>query len=358
MMLVFGAAGQVARAQVPGAAATAPRARLARADSMWAEILPRDSLRRGHVDLARRASRFDAGPLTVLLPASVGMETGRRVASGAKGYLDGTIPPEFVGSRVVVALAATGVDSLVRAAQLSSRARVMVDVGAQPDSLADGWAVAAALANDYRATLDTSWREWLPPAAALGWTLRRDGLAAVQELMRGDTRSGADCLAGVVAACRVWLRLDPDTDAYTARYRLADLRRQIVGRWFTSAAWRTLAQVCTAGSDESCLRLASLGLVPAIPAGFSPRGSVLAFVRAQQPPGTIARALADTGGSVGDRLARVGGVPEDSLVTAWRIWLLTGGGQRRVTADLGDALPVALFGGLLLLAAARSGRWR
>jgi hypothetical protein len=88
------------------------------------------------------------------------------------------------------------------------------------------------------------------------------------------------------------------------------------------------------------------------------RGSLLRAVRVVHGAAALRRALADTSGSVGVRLARASGVSEDSLLAEWRAWLLTGGGGRRVTADFADGVPVALLGALLLLAAARSGRWR
>ncbi len=359
LLVALSAAVQVAQAQAPGAGTVRSRALLARAESLWTQLGVRDSASHQRTYRERRARRFDAGPLTVLLPGSVGAETGLRVASGAAGYLGGTIPSEFVSSRVVVvAFAATGVDSVLRVEGLGARNRVMADVAPRPDTLADGWVVAAVLARNYVETLDSAWRNWLPPDLAFGWTLRRDGPAAVRDLMRGDTRAGADCLAGDATGCRLWLGLDGDASPYLVRYGAEGLRRLIAGRYFASSNARGLAHECSAGSDDACVRLASLGFLPATPAGFAPRSSVVGFVRARNRPAALARAFADVTGSVGDRLARASGLPEDSLVKEWRIWLLTGGGQPRVTADLRDALPVVVFGGLLLLAAARSGRWR
>lgn len=340
----------------PGVGPT--RALLARAESLWSGITRRDSASFYRLGLARGARRFDAGPLTVLLPGSVGTETGRRIASGAAQYVGGVIPSAFVASRVVVTYAATGVDLKLRAEALDGRTKVMADVRAEPDTFADGWVVAVALALDYRETRDSVWGGWLPLDLSLGWTLRRDGPAAVRELMRGDTRTGADCLAGGVAACRLWLGLDRDTAPYAVRYKPDELRRQIEATWFAWGSAVGVMRRCIAGSDDACVRAAALGAVAPIPAGPAPRGSVLAFVRSRRGPAPLERALADESGSVGDRLARAAGLPEDSLVQEWRIWLLTGGGQRRVTASVADALPVLMFGGLLLLAAAGSGRWR
>ena len=358
LALALGSAVASARAQTRGADVALVRMRLARADSLWAAVSARDSAERQRTYRERLAGRFDSGPVSVMLAGSVGEETGHRVAAGAAGYVGGVIPRAFVASRVVVSFAAAGVDSALRASGLGSRTRIMADVPPQPDSLADGWIVAAALARAYGETLDTTWRAWLPADLGLGWTLRRDGPAAVRDLMRGDTRSGAECLGGNVAACRGWLGLDRDANPYATRYRPEELRRQVAGRYFAWGDARDLAQLCTAGSDDACLRLASRGFIAPVPAGPATRGSLLAFCKGRARTPMLDRTLGDTAGSVGERLARAAGVPEDSLVGAWRIWLLTGGGQPRVTANLRDALPVVFFGGLLLLAAARSGRWR
>jgi hypothetical protein len=105
------------------------------------------------------------------------------------------------------------------------------------------------------------------------------------------------------------------------------------------------------------VQVASLGYLPSIPAGPALRSSLLAYVRAL-PGDLLVPALADHSGPVGERLRRTAGVTEDSLVRGWRIWLLTGGGQRLVTAGVRDALPALVLSGLLLLSATRGGRWR
>ena len=99
-------------------------------------------------------------------------------------------------------------------------------------------------------------------------------------------------------------------------------------------------------------------LVPPAPAGLASRRSLMRAVHALHGSAALRRALADTLGSVGMRLARASGLTEDALVTEWRIWLLRAGGHSRVTAGVVDALPVVIVGALLLFAAARSGRWR
>jgi hypothetical protein len=357
-LLVLTVAASAARAQEAARSIAETRRLLARADSLVTQLARRDSVARQRTYAVRLARPFEAGPLVALLPAAVGEETGRRIATGARDALDGAVPNAFVRTHVVVAEAAAGVDSVLRAEGLASRAVVGAVVPPRPDSFADGSAVAGALAAAYRETLDTTWRAWLPFVLPVRWTMLRDGRGAVRELMGSDTRTGAECLGGSVAGCRLWLGLDADTNPYRSRYRPDELRRMIASRWFAWGDALALSRQCQAGSDEACIEAAARGLLPAIPAGLESRASMLQFVRTQRSPGALERAFADSTGAVGERLARAAGMSEDSLVTTWRIWLLTGGGLPRVTADVRDALPVVVFTGLLLLAAARSGRWR
>ena len=350
------AAGAV-RAQERGGGVAAARARLARADSLLTQLQRRDSMANRQVYFQRRARLFAAGQLVALLPGTVGTETGQRLVAGARDDLDGAVPPTFVDAYVVAAAAATDVDSALRADGLSSRRIVEADVDPRPDSLADGWVVAGAIAAAYRQALDTTWRSWLPLVLPAYWTIARNGRNAVRELMGAETRTGADCLGGSVRGCRLWLGLDADADLYRSRYRPEELRRMIENRWFGPGAERDLYRQCMGGSDEACQRAAPL-TVPAVPAGFESRASLLDFVRTRKPAGGLVRALADSAGPIGERLAHASGMQEDTLVADWRTWLLTGGGLPTVTASLRDALPVAFFVGLLLFAASRSGRWR
>jgi len=355
---VLGASAQAAWSQGLRDRDAAIRGLLARAQGLATEIARQDSVVRREQHRERLATRFDAGAVTVILPVSVGNATGRRFAAGAFQLLDsaGVIPWPFVQSRIVVAYAATGVDSVVRAERLERRSRIMADISAAPDSLADGLLAAAVLGNAYLATLDGEWRAWLPGDMAIGWSMRREGTGAARELMAGETRAGARCLGGSVADCRLWLGLDRDSGE--SRYQPAEIRRVLTSRWGTWVG-RGLIGECQAGSDDACEKLVREGRwLQAIPAGPVSRGSLLNAVCRLHGSEALRRALADTSGSVGERLARGTHLSEDSLVAEWRSWLLTGGGQSPVTADLRDAVPAVLVAALLLLAAARSGRWR
>jgi hypothetical protein len=337
------------------------RVRLARARELLAQMNARDSMAKWERGRELRAVRFDAGPLSVVLPATANGDVGRRIAKGAFRALEdlGAIPQDFVASRVAVSLAATGVDSLLRASGLGARATVAVDLGRTPDTLADDWKVAVAIAQAYGRTLDSEWRTWLPWDLGVDWKWAREGESSVRALMAGETLAGGRCLEGDARECRLWLGLDRDANPFVGRFRPAELRRLAAGRWFPPGSEARLAKQCGDGSDDACVQLASAGnKFSPIPAGYDPRNSLTRAVRVLHGPDALRRALADTAGSVGERLARAARISEDSLVTEWRAWLLTGGGHARVSADVGAAMPSLVFAGLLLFAAARSGRWR
>lgn len=359
VVLALSAAVPNAKAQASHGADARTAALLARAESAHARLVRGDSLARRAVYQQRIARRFDAGELTLLLAGSAGDATGRRLVSGAASYLDslGALAGPFVARRVVVAFGAAAVDSVLRSEHLGGRVKVMADLGVSPDTLADGYAVAAALTRTFWQSLDPDWRSWASQDLGLGWLAARDGEAARRDLLSADSRAGEQCLEGVSAGCRLWLGLDRDPNPYEVRYQAVELRRLIQRSPYGGP--RALAGQCLGGVDRACadFALQSQWISP-IPAGVPSRRSLIQAVRALHGSAALRRALADTAGSIGARFSRASGVGEDSLVAEWRSWLLTGGGHPRVTADVGDALPVAVFGALLLLAAARSGRWR
>jgi hypothetical protein len=240
----------------------------------------------------------------------------------------------------------------------------MADALSNPDTLADGAMVASVIGQAYWRTLDSAWKAWLPLDLALEWKMNREGAAGAQELMAGETEAGARCLEGDALPCRRWLGLDRDPAPFATRYRPVEIRRILVKRTlgWGAGGWSGLASECAAGSDLACLQVAEhggwAGWLSPIPASPTPRGTLVREVRALHGAEAIRRALTDSTGSVGERLARAAGISEDSLVVEWRSWLLTGGGNPKVAAGARDALPALVFAGLLLFAAARSGRWR
>jgi hypothetical protein len=337
------------------------QALLTKAKTLLAEAVRADSTARQDVARRRRARLFVSGELALLLPGTASEAAGRTIIADAAGYLDefGAVPVHFVASHIVVSVVATAVDSVLRASGMMRRAPVPLDLADAPDTLVAGWIVAVALGRAFRTSLDSTWRAWLPPDLSIGWRMRRDDPAAVRELMEAQTRVAARCLGGELTDCGRWLGVDRDLHPFRTRFEPADIRRLIRGRsWFYQPGY-ALASQCITGSDDACVRIAEQGdVLDPIPAGRLPRSSLLRAVRARHGLDALRQALADTVGSVGERLARAAGVGRDSMLAEWRAWVMTGGGQRGVTASAGDTLPSLLVVGLLLFAAARSGRWR
>jgi hypothetical protein len=91
-----------------------------------------------------------------------------------------------------------------------------------------------------------------------------------------------------------------------------------------------------------------------VPAADLGRQSLVRALRALHGRAAVARALADSVGSIGDRLARAAEISEDSLMREWRYWVLTRGGRPRERSFAADAAPVLFAAGLLLFVATRS----
>jgi len=355
------AGGAALRAQLPRGSTPHARALLARAESLETQLARRDTLNRRASERQRVARRFGAGDVVVLLGGVADEAVGAKVAAAGAALLDslGILPVGFVRSRVVVAYDAAGVDSVARAEGLVGRARVLADFGRPVDTLAGGFVLASALVRAYQEGLDSTWRSWAPGGLSLDWKEGREGEAARLDLLTGNERVGARCLAGEISRCALWLGVDRDAHPFRTRYAPDELRRVVASSGWTYGANATAARDCVQGSDDACVRFAeSDRVIDATPAGGSARGSLLREIWAVHGRAALGRALADTSGSVAERLARAAGLSEDALLVEWRAWLLTGGGGKRVTAEVADALPVVVFGALLLFAAARSGRWR
>jgi hypothetical protein len=219
-----------------------------------------------------------------------------------------------------------------------------------------GRTAAGAVLRSYAETLDTEWRAWLPGDYGLrgraGWGEGRRW----QMFEPGSSISGRGCLSGKAASCRLWFGLDDDADPYAARYGAADLRALFQQTWL--AHNHPNGRACLAGSDSGCVAFAGeVGQPDSVPADGGARRSLLRAVHDLHGAPALAAALADTAGSIGQRLARATGVSEDSLVLEWRRLVLGQGGALQSRAGGKEAVPALLFAGLLLLAAAGSGRW-
>jgi hypothetical protein len=219
-----------------------------------------------------------------------------------------------------------------------------------------GWPMARAVLVAYAGTLDPEWQRWLPGDYGLKRTLEAGEARPWQMFAPALSAAGAGCLSGRAASCRLWLGLDRDGDPYVTRYRPSELRELFTRGYWTGSPLR---RACLAGSDPACVGFAREVRQPdPVPADASARRSLLRAAHDLYGAPALAAALIDTTGSIGQRLARATGVTEDTLVLAWRRRVLGIGGALESRAGAKEAGPALLFAGLLLLAAAGSGRWR
>lgn len=352
-------------AQVPPGATPRERTLLARVDSLWAQLRAREERERQAVRERARARLVETGGLAVVVPGQVPAEAALRSLDTAVVVLSdfGAIPESFARSVVVVIAGATDTGSVLAAPVVRDRRRVPVGGiqlgaggGGGPSFNLPVIVVASAIAWAYRDTRDAAWREWLPGNYGIGPWTRSATWTSFESLTRSPWSVGARCLAGEVRGCRLWLGVDRDSVPYTARYRSGELREffERDRKWI---AERSVAgRDCLSGAGAACYAYAleEPHPVPAIPADEAGRRSLIRAVRTLHGPGSLARALADTTGSVGERLARAAGIGEDSLLGEWRYWVLTRGGRPQDRNLLADAAPSVLLAALLLAAARRS----
>jgi hypothetical protein len=271
----------------------------------------------------------------------------------------GAIPAGFVASLVLVDDHIPPDHPALADPSLRSRTLVRMPWGDPRDTaVAHGRRVAQPVAGAFWAGLDARWQQWLPYHLGVDWSPRDNGEESLNDLAGpSGSITGKQCLAGDVHGCRVWLGLDDDSASVTARYSLAELQE--------SARRVNQGDIdvreCVGGERASCAR-AFLGhrlfVLPYIPAPDRLRATMLRELSARHGVEALRRALADSVGTVGARLARAAGVSQDSLVTEWRMWVLARGRSDRVEAGFGQFASVLIFISALLALALRSGRWR
>ena len=356
---IAGAAPLVAQEPLSGLARD--RALLSRAESLLAWSVAKDSTLQAARSVAWRARLAEAGGLVLVVPGVVPAENARRSLDSAHSLLRefGGIPEAFPRSLVVYNQQALDTGAALAAPALRARARVPVGL-MSPDArgswAVNGWDVATSLMQAYRATLDYDWRTWLPADFGLGGWERNAAWQVYQELTESPWLAGARCVSGMPASCRMWLGIDRDSAPYTTRYDATELRT-----YFSSGVreWRVVRSdrgvACLHGEDAACVEYAiQVQQPPPFPAFDAGRRSLVRAVHGLHGPTAVARALADSAGSVGDRFARAVGINEDSLMREWRYWVLTRGGRPRERSFAAEAAPVFLVAGLLLFAATRS----
>jgi hypothetical protein len=378
-LLVCGlcAAAPALRAQGAERADARHRLLLARAESLDARQREAQLAGEARERAARRARVVEWRGVAFVVPAAAPDSAVRELADSAFALLDefGTVPRRFLTSLVVVWSSAEDTASALSGGRFVGRRRVPIGspiVGSYesatrhrasvvPQMMASpaalGWMVATGALRSYSETLDAEWRAWLPAEYGLRRLTTSGEGRAWQTFAPGTSSEGRGCLSGKAASCRLWFGLDREENPYAVRYSPADLRA--IYQNFSLVNNSLHGRACVAGSDPECVAFArEVGQPSPVPADGGSRRSLLRAVRDLHGAPALAAALADTSGSIGQRLARATGASEDSLVMEWRRRVLGQGGALQSRAGGKEAVPALLFAGLLLFAAAGSGRWR
>jgi hypothetical protein len=363
VVVVFTAAVIAARlgAQVPPGATARERALLARADSLYGQLEARQARVAQAQREQSRGRLAESGGLAMVVAGTVPVAEALHALDSARVVLGafGGVPEAFGRSVVVVFQDATDTGIALRADAVRDRRRVPVTGIVQsvsgPRWSVNGLLIAGIIARAYRASLDPDWRAWLPWDYGFGPWDRENAWAAFWALTRSPWAVSASCLAGAPAGCRLWLGVDRDTAPYEARFSAGELRQTIVEAVRWSAERVESGRSCLDGADAACYAFVrETRFASAYPADETGRRSVIRAVQVLHGAGAVARALADTAGGIGERLARASGIGEDSLMLEWRYWVLTRGGRPADRNLLADAGPALLLAGLLLAAARRS----
>jgi len=364
------------RAQAGESADARDQRLLARAESLDAGRQAAHAAAEARYRIGWLAHVVERHGLAIVVPAAAPDSSVRELADSASELLDefGAIPQSFRASLVVVWPHADTAP-VFSAGQYAGRRRVIilspiVVLGADYSSerpprsgsmlvgsVAElGRTAAGAVLRSYAKTLDDQWRAWLPDEYGLRSRTAGGEGRPWSMFAPGSSISGRGCLSGKASSCRLWFGLDDDADPYGSRYGAADLRALYQNMWLHNN--HRNGRACLAGSDSACVAFArEIGQPLPVPADGGARRSLVRAVHDLRGAPALAAALADTTGSIGQRLARATGVSEDSLVLEWRRLVLGQGSALQSRAGGKEAVPALLFAGVLLLAAAGSGRW-
>jgi len=274
----------------------------------------------------------------------------------------GAVPERFAGRLVLYGMVDTRRDTLSRLG-FGSRRLLPVDVSQTGPDSAQSWSVGAgavawARAAAYRDSLDVDWRHWLPYGYAVPHWTRSHTWQAFEELTRSPFSVAGRCVAGEVAGCRLWLAIDRDAEPFASRFTGADLRNRLgeSSWWSNTATASEVGHTCIEGVDAACVAFFRAQGYSDISAPETSRRGLLRVFHSLYGADAVERAVADTTGSIAQRLARAAGVNGDSLVMRWRYWTLTRGGQPRDRSTAADAAPGLVLAMVLLALVVRGRR--
>jgi hypothetical protein len=352
------------RGQSPEETDRRERRLLARAESLQAQEAVRADARQSAYWSRFRPRVIQSRGATLVVGEAVSAASAQQALDSGLTLLRtfGAVPERFAGRLVLYGMVDTRRDTLSRLG-IGSRRLLRVDVSQTGPDSAQSWsvgadAIARALANEYRDSLDVDWRHWLPYGYAVPHWTRSSTWGAFQELTRTPLSVAGRCVAGETAGCRLWLAIDRDAEPFAERFTGADLRNRLRGRsWWSDAAGASeVGHACIEGVDAACIAFFRAQGFSDISAPETSRRGLLRLFRSLYGADAVERAVADTTGSIAQRLARAAGVNEDSLVMRWRYWTLTRGGQPRDRSTAADAAPGLVLAVVLLALVVRGRR--
>lgn len=348
-------------AQLPDSVA-ALRALLARVSAELGAHQAVERIEASNDSLQRLGRVLLTGNVALVVLERLPEDEVRRVAGAVDSSLTwfGGIPDSFTRSIVQRMTWVSDVPRLLALPSLRGRTPINAEWGGELTSFNSARAaLLEPLATAFvQRQLDDTWRAWLPRTFGVNWD-DGDAEGALDELAAASAYiRGRECLAGRLASCRLWLGIDDDSLPYSVRFTRAELVEALrLSGYVTGPEGRA----CQAGNGDACARFLAAServLFDAVPAPPHIRASLVRSLRVSSGPEAMRRAFADSTGSIGARMARAAGVPEDSLVDRWRTWVLSRGRAERVSAGAGDIATALAFTFILLGMAVRSGRWR
>jgi hypothetical protein len=321
---------------------------VSRAEAFWSRLRPRV---------------FRSGVAMLVVGEAIPATEAQRALDSGLTLLRafGAVPAQFARELVLFGMVDNRGDTLSRLGS-GTRRRQHVAVYEHGPNSARSWsisadAVARALADAYRDSLDFDWRHWLPFGYHEPRWMRSQAWGVFQELTRSPLSTPGRCAAGEVEGCRLWLGIDRDTQPFAERFTAADLRNRLrEGSLSDASGTSETGHACLEGVDAACVAYFQSHRISDIPAPEASRRGFLRMYRSAFGANAIERAVADSTGSIAERLARAAGVREDSLVMRWRYWALTRGGQPRDRSTAADAVPGLALAAVLLALVVRGRR--
>lgn len=315
----------------------------------------------------QRMSTGRSGAVLVALPEELADRNVGQIARGVDSVLRALAP---IPESAVASIALVAVFGDLRIISPGIEGRREVEVGVPGGG---SWPSSALVANAADAAIrslllrDDAWSAWTQRSLEYQWT-HRNSRIALNDLLVSPTAAGRQCVAGEAAGCATWLGIDRVDDPVN-RFTGGDVRRLLgVGGYVRTTGQRDPRDDCVSGDDGACLdwqRSQSPRTgepTPVWDARIHPgtaggARSLLHFVRVRDDPTALVSLLADTTGTVGERLERATGVSAVVLAAEWRAWLFASADRAPVHAGLSEALSAVLGIGLMLVVATRGGRW-